>query len=102
MKFHNYQGCGACPIVGNCGDKSVPLRITFLRDQFADNWGRMTMVFKKGETVSGSGRVIDNTVYCATASNERLEYSDFIQLEDIEVTPISKNYRLGNAREFPV
>lgn len=102
MELHNYQGCGACPIVGKCGDKSVPLRITFLQDQFADNWGRITRVFEKGETLRGSGRVFNNTLYCATARNESLEYSDFIQLENIEVMPIPTIHRLGNPREFPV
>lgn len=102
MELHNYQGCGACPIVKDCGDKNTPLQITFLQDQFADNWGRIVRVFRKGETVRGSGRIFNDTLYCATARNESLEYSDFIQLENIEVVRIPEIRRLDNSREFPV
>jgi hypothetical protein len=102
VKLHKYQGCGACPIVKDCGDKNIPLQITFLQDQFADNWGRIVRVFRKGETVRGSGRVFNDTLYCATARNESLEYSDFIQLENIEVVRIPKIRRLDSPRDVPV
>ena len=102
MELHNYQGCGPCPVSDSCSGKDTPLQITFLQDQFADNWGRIVRVFRKGETVRGSGRLIDGTLYCATATNEMLEYRDFIQLENIEVVKTPEILRLDNPREFPV
>jgi hypothetical protein len=83
------MGCGSCPINKRCRDVSkVPVLVTFLADQYADNWGRIVKVFQKGDTTKGMARVFQGTAYCITAKSRRYpEYHDYIQLNNINVEP---------------
>ncbi|MDD3040817.1 hypothetical protein [Bacteroides sp.] len=85
----SYEGCGACDLCSeniDCRKMSVPVNITFLKSQQADNWGRFVTVFKKGEQIKGMAVIKDNKIYCASAESNLYEgYEDFISLENVEI-----------------
>lgn len=89
LVFENFEGCGTCILckeVPNCKKIHVPVEITFTKPQKADNWGRLVIVFDKGEKINGMAVIKDNKVYCASAkSNICEEYEDFIELKNVEI-----------------
>lgn len=95
LKIGNYTGCGNCVLCSDdcdCSKISVPVMITFLKSQQADNWGRFVTVFRQGEQVVGRAVIKDNLVYCASAESNIYEnYEDFIFLNDVEIEEINEN-----------
>ena len=87
LKCNKFKGCEKCKLLGcDCRLISVPVKITFKKDEKADNWGRIVTVFRKGETVKGYA-VVDNNnvVYCASAESNIYNYEDFISLENVDI-----------------
>lgn len=82
-----FKGCGACDLCKenvDCKKMNVLVSITFNKSQKADDWGKLVIVFRKGETVKGYAVIKDNEIYCASAkSNIYKEYEDFIGLENV-------------------
>lgn len=87
LKCHEFKGCGKCKLLEcDCRLISVPVKITFKKDEKADNWGRIVTVFRKGETVKGYAVVDkDRTVCCASAASNIYDYEDFINLENADI-----------------
>lgn len=88
LRVLKYRGCGKCKLCSNsgCAGEIVPVKITFLKPQVADDWGRMVTVFNKGDVVQGKARIKDNIVYCVTARSTIYDdYEDYIDTSNIKV-----------------
>ena len=89
LELMNYRGCGNCHQCNDdrsYKDQAVPVKIKFLKEQKWDNWGRFVTAFKAGDEVEGEAVVIDNKVYCASATSPYWDVSDSINLMDVEIT----------------
>lgn len=85
-----YRGCGNCEKCDtnfDCMAHSVPVKITFQKDEKWDNWGRMVTAFREGETVQGYAVIDKNNVYCASAESTVYEgVTDFISLDCVKIS----------------
>lgn len=90
LNFVGISGsCGECKLGKedcDCRKLKVPVRITFNKDEKADNWGHMVTVFRKGETVEGYAVVKDGIGYCASAASNIYDgYEDFVGTENADI-----------------
>ncbi len=95
LKIGKFNGCGNCPACkhDSCVGKEIPVTITFIKDEYADNCGRFVVVFRKGEKVKAMARVLDDTIHCVTAeSNIYNGYSDYVSLDNVVVVGCNIEY----------
>lgn len=96
LELMNYEGCGNCKKCSNdfdCKSYSVPVAIEFNKSQKWDCWGRMVTAFRKGDVVNGYAVIVDNKVYCASATSPIYDdVDDFIALEDVEITLLNGDF----------
>ncbi len=89
LTLGEYKGCGSCSYYDWCKNGKInkkKIKVRFIRNERADDWGRFVTVFSKGEEIVVEANTVGNTVLCAIAKSRLYpDYVDFISLENIEI-----------------
>ena len=94
LKLMKDNECASCPFAGatcTCAKYNKEVQIKFKEAQNWDFWGHFVTAFTKGSVVNGNAVIKDNKVYCASAVSPIHKFSDFISLEDVEITLVEQS-----------